>query len=75
MPEADMGEAAQTTIQEALESFSRQKGLPVTSKEVAFLTRQYFIQAYIIAGAFGEAVSRLSQDEKRERSAETVTSP
>ena len=60
MPEAVMGEAAQTTIQEALESFSKQKGLPVTSKEVAFLTRQYFIQAYIIAGAFAEAASRLS---------------
>jgi Fe-S-cluster containining protein len=60
MPEGDMGEAAQTTIQEALESFSRQKGLPVTSKEVASLTRQYFIQTYIIASAFAEAVSRLS---------------
>jgi Fe-S-cluster containining protein len=60
MPEEDMGEAAQTTIQEALESFSRQKGLPVTSKEVASLTRQYFIQTYIIASAFAEAVSRLS---------------
>ena len=60
MPEEDMGEAAQTTIQEALESFSRQKGLPVTSKEVASLTRQYFIQTYIIAIAFAEAVSRLS---------------
>jgi Fe-S-cluster containining protein len=59
LPEIDMGEAAQTTIQEALESFSRQKGLPVTCKEVAFLTRQYFIQAYIIASAFAEAVSRL----------------
>jgi len=60
MPEGDMGEAAQTTIQEALESFSRQKGLPVTSKEVAFLTRQHFIQAYIIASAFAEAASKLS---------------
>ncbi len=59
MPEEDMEEAAQTTIQEALESFSRQKKLPVTSKEVAFLTRQYFIQAYIIASAFAEAVSKL----------------
>jgi Fe-S-cluster containining protein len=75
MPEGDMGEAAQTTIQEALESFSRQKKLPVTSKEVAFLTRQYFIQAYIIASAFAEAVSRLAQDEKRDRSAKTETSP
>jgi Fe-S-cluster containining protein len=60
IPEGDIGEAAQTTIQEALESFSRQKGLPVTSKEVAFLTRQYFIQKYIIASAFAEAVNRLS---------------
>ncbi len=60
MPEGNIGEAAQTTIQEALESFSRQKGLPVTSKEVAFLTRQCFIQAYIIASAFAEAASRLS---------------
>jgi len=60
MPEGDMGEAAQTIIQEALESFSRQKGLPVTSKEVASLTRKYFIQQYIIASAFAEAVSRLS---------------
>jgi Fe-S-cluster containining protein len=59
MPKGDIGEAAQTTIQEALESFSKQKGLPVTSKEVAFLTRQYFIQAYIIASAFAEAVSKL----------------
>jgi hypothetical protein len=59
-PEGDMGEAAQTIIQEALESFSRQKGLPVTSKEVASLTRKYFIQQYIIASAFAEAVSRLS---------------
>ena len=62
MPEADMREAAQTTIKEALESFSRQKGLPVTSREVAFLTRQHFIQAYIIASAFAEAVSRLSSE-------------
>ena len=60
MPEEEIREAAQTTIQEALESFSRQKGLPVTSKEVAFLTRQYFIQTYIIASAFAEAVSRFS---------------
>jgi Fe-S-cluster containining protein len=60
MPEEEIGEAAQTTIQEVLESFSRQKGLPVTSKEVAFLTRQYFMQTYIIASAFAEAVSRLS---------------
>jgi len=60
MSEEEMGEAARTTIREALESFSRQKGLPVTSKEIAFLTRQYFIQTYIIASAFAEAVSRLS---------------
>jgi hypothetical protein len=62
MPEGNIGEAAQTTIQEALESFSRQKGLPVTSKEVAFLTRQYFIQAFIIASAFAEAASKLSRE-------------
>jgi len=42
-----------------LESFSRQKGLPVANKEVASLTRKYFIQQYIIAIAFAEAVSRL----------------
>ena len=60
MPKEEIEEAAQTTIQEALESFSRQKGLPTTSKEVANLTRQYFIQAYIIASAFAEAVSKLS---------------
>lgn len=60
MLKGDIEEAAQTTIQEVLESFSRQKGLPVTSKEVALLTRQHFIQAYIIASAFAEAVSKLS---------------
>ena len=59
MPEGNIGEAAQTTIQEVLESFSRQKGLPVASKEVAFLTRQYFIQAFIISKAFAEAASKL----------------
>ena len=60
IPEGNIEEAAWTTIQEALESFSRQKGLPVASKEVAFLARQYFIQSYIIAIAFAEAASRLS---------------
>jgi Fe-S-cluster containining protein len=59
MSKEEIAEAAQTTIQEALESFSRQKGLPPTSKEVAFLTRQYFIQTNIIAIAFAEAASRL----------------
>jgi len=58
MPAEDMSEAAQIIVQEALESFSKQKGLPVTSKEVGFLTRQYFIQAYIIASAFAEAASK-----------------
>ncbi len=56
----EMKEAAQTTIQESLESFSRQTGLPVTSKKVASLTRQYFIQANIIASAFAEAVSKFA---------------
>jgi Fe-S-cluster containining protein len=60
IPEEEMREAAQTTVQEALESFSRQKGLPVRRKEIAFLTRQYFLNSYIIARAFAEAVSRFS---------------
>jgi Fe-S-cluster containining protein len=60
MPKGDIEEAAQTTIQEVLESFSRQKKLPVTNKEIALLTRQHFIQGYIIASAFAEAVSKLS---------------
>jgi hypothetical protein len=62
MPEGEMAEAARTTIQEALENFSKQTGLPVASKKVAYLTRQHYIQAHIIANAFAEAVNRLSRE-------------
>jgi hypothetical protein len=55
MPEGEMGEAAQTTIQEALESFSRLKGLPVTSKEVAFfdetILHTYIYNCYRVCGS------------------------
>jgi Fe-S-cluster containining protein len=54
----EIKEAAQITIQESLESSSRQTGLPITSKKVASLTRQRFIQAQIIASAFAEAASK-----------------
>jgi Fe-S-cluster containining protein len=60
MPVEEMTKAAQTTIQEALEFFSRQKGLPVTSREVASLTRQHFIRTHMIVSRLAEAVGKLS---------------
>ncbi len=55
----EFAEAAKIIVREVLESFSKKKMQPITSLEVAFLTRQYFKQGYTIAGAFAKAVSML----------------
>jgi len=56
----DMAKAAQTTVNEFLEFFSRQKGLPVTSKEVAFLTRKHFKESYLMVIHIAEILNQLS---------------
>jgi Fe-S-cluster containining protein len=56
----DMTKAAQTTLNEFLEFFSRQKGLPVTSKEVAFLTSKHFKESYLMVVRIAEIVNQLS---------------
>ena len=60
LPAEEIAKAAQTTVQEALEYFSRLKGLSITSKEVASLARQHFIQHYILISSLAEAVRKLS---------------
>jgi Fe-S-cluster containining protein len=60
VPVEEIAKAAQTSVQEALEYFLRLKGLSITNKEVASLTRQHFIQDYMITSRLAEAVSKLS---------------
>ena len=60
LPVEDIAKAAQTTVNEFLEFFSRQKRVPITNKEVASLTRKHFKESYLTVVRIAELLNQLS---------------